>query len=159
MAECLMHSMPDSAAAPQLVEMMLREFSSAGRALHTTACDILAALTPQMFTMVLSTQGHVRRAYYTAAQLMERELEISQPAAAASTPIVHEPLDPQQRLQQLSANNLCIACFREQRQFCFLTCGHIATCLRCTAAIMAVCGQKCPACRRVCTAVQRVFVV
>jgi hypothetical protein len=165
MAECLMHFMHDSAAAPKLVETMLLEFGSAGRALHSTACEVLAALKPRMFTMVLATKGDVRLAYYTAAQLIERELEILQPApaaasASASATAVHEPLlEPQQRLQQLSANNLCIACFREQRQFCFLTCGHIATCLGCTAAIMAVCGQKCPACRRVCTGVQRVFVV
>lgn len=60
------------------------------------------------------------------------------PAPAPAAPAADQPPEP-----PLDDSKLCKICFAEERNVCFVPCGHVVACARC-----ALSTDKCPMCRR-----------
>ncbi|XP_026734129.1 baculoviral IAP repeat-containing protein 3 isoform X2 [Trichoplusia ni] len=63
------------------------------------------------------------------------------PARPAAEPSVVSAAEPQE--STLDDSKLCKICFAEERNVCFVPCGHVVACAKCALA-----ADKCPMCRR-----------
>lgn len=62
------------------------------------------------------------------------------PAPAEASPVEPPPPPPEETVED---SKLCKICFAEERNVCFVPCGHVVACAKC-----ALSTDKCPMCRR-----------
>lgn len=73
----------------------------------------------------------------------EEDKKPPSPAAPATIPAVEKPSPPPSPEPTVSDDKLCKICFVEERNICFVPCGHVVACAKC-----ALSTDKCPMCRR-----------
>jgi hypothetical protein len=139
-ADSIMVSDRDCAAAPAL---LCGVFGAPAPLLDDATLRVTRQLLVHVHEAVLFASVGVKAAYHAAAQLMKAKMLASVPASEATAPTSAPTSAPTDMTDALK----CVACFGNARQYAFQPCGHVATCLECTMAVMATCAQRCPLCR------------
>ncbi|XP_026319133.1 baculoviral IAP repeat-containing protein 3 isoform X1 [Hyposmocoma kahamanoa] len=63
-----------------------------------------------------------------------------------------KPQEPKKEEAPIEDSKLCQICFSEERNICFVPCGHVVACARCALA-----NSNCPMCRRTIQYAQRLY--
>ena len=69
----------------------------------------------------------------------DEEMETSESTGISETPSVSTP---QEEIRKLEEERLCKICRQEDVQVVFLPCGHLASCVKCSAS-----ASQCPLCK------------
>ncbi|XP_072932741.1 death-associated inhibitor of apoptosis 1-like isoform X2 [Epargyreus clarus] len=74
-----------------------------------------------------------------------QESNNDQPAAATSSPVASSTVtsESEEKENTVEDSKLCKICYVEERNVCFVPCGHVVACAKCALAT-----DKCPMCRR-----------
>lgn len=72
--------------------------------------------------------------------------------AEAKKPQTIKPQEPEKEEATIEDSKLCKICFSEERNICFVPCGHVVACAKCALA-----NSNCPMCRRTIHCAQRLY--
>lgn len=84
---------------------------------------------------------------------------VSSPTTAAQVSQATESLieETQKTSSSHEDKNKCIVCLDEERNICFLPCGHVCCCAKCAQDTIRTMAKKCPLCRAECTHTVRIY--
>lgn len=93
------------------------------------------------YVQLVKGRDYVQRVITEACAISEGPKEEPKPADA--TPAAETTTKPEEEETSVEDSKLCKICYSEERNVCFVPCGHVVACAKC-----ALSTDKCPMCRR-----------
>lgn len=79
-------------------------------------------------------------------------IDTNEAKSDTAVPQAVKPQEPVKEEKAIEDSKLCIICYSEERNVCFVPCGHVVACAKCALA-----NSNCPMCRTAIECVQRVY--